>query len=117
MPNGGKKGKWVAVAHNRHKATEQKDDSFEEWFDKKVKELGYKAAYAEAKKLRVVKSKRSYIDPKRVLCGAAYLKDGKTCVLAGTKRNGTEWRAYGEKDYIPKKQCTLLKLNSGLVYL
>jgi hypothetical protein len=102
-----------AVAHNRHKRTGQANTK------KKWDSLAeFRSQHPQlVSKLTVKKSTRSYSNTKRALPGAIYEYKNKRYILKGQKDNGTKWCGYGEKEYIPSKDCTVIKKNSGLVFV
>ena len=105
------KGK--VVAHNRHKRTGQANTK-EKW-DSLTE---FRTQYPKlVSKLTVKKSTRSYNNTKRTLPGAIYEYENKRYVLKGQKNNGAKWLGYGQKEYVPSNDCTVIKKNSGLVFV
>lgn len=100
------------VAKNRHKRTEQKVDSLEE----------FRAAHPEdVGRLKVVKGLAKYKDPNRVLPGAIYLVNGKRMVLQGRhgksrtgKPNYLEF--VGKGNFTPTK-CRFLSIGGGWQFI
>ena len=74
-------------------------------------------------KLTVRTSYRSYKDPSRILPGALYLVEGKTCTLTGQQHYG-EYLLFkhdivddeGKVVAVKAKDCKFLYLNKGLVF-
>ena len=97
------------VCKNRKKATEQKTISLAEYREK------YPGLVA---KLTVVKSKRYYNDRHRILPGAVFYFEGKRYVKSGQLSGGQCYRAVGyEKKNFPAGECTVVRQNTGLVYI
>ena len=78
----------------------------------------------QVSRLSVVRSYRSYKDPARILPGALYSVDGKVCTLTGQQHYG-EYLLFkynivdenGKTIAVKAKNCELLALNSGLVFV
>lgn len=124
--------KWVTVAKNRKKRTEQKDPSLEEFIRSLPKEQRRTARSRIVNKknltekqmkelpigsIRVVPSCRRYNDTKRLLPGTVFMYEGKRYVLSGQITNGKYLRAFGEGDKnFPADKCRIVG-RGGLVYL
>ena len=98
-----------SVCKNRHKRTDQKDDSLEEFAKKYPKDVG---------RLKVKKSKRLYNRLERTLPGAVFIYQGKRCVMTGQRNLGAYLYADGlTKNGVKAKDCRILHQNTGLVYI
>jgi len=98
-----------AVCKNRHKRTDQKYDSFEEFAVKHPSDVG---------RLTVKKSQRSYNNLTRTMPGAMFFFAGEQHILTSQQRQGTCWHS----NTLPAngantKMCILMKHNQGLVYM
>ena len=106
-------GKCVAI--NRHKATEQKEDSLEEY----VKKGG------RADILTVEKHPPIYKQMDRIMPGALMLVDNKYYKVLKGSQGRTKTKSCSKPDYykfidgskFTPKHCKLLLQNSGIVYL
>jgi hypothetical protein len=78
----------------------------------------------QVSRLSVARSYRSYKDPARILPGALYSVDGNVCTLTGQQHYG-EYLLFkynivdenGKTIAVKAKNCDLLALNSGLVFV
>ena len=107
------------VACNRHKRTDQKEDSLAEWYETAVKEYGAREADAMRSRLTVTKSTRSYNTPGRLMPGTVFIFKGKRYVMSGQLTGGKYLRAVGEAlqtRNFPVKKCDIVAENTGLVY-
>ena len=95
------------VAHNRHKRTDQKSDSLEEFRQKYPSDVG---------KLTVKKSQRSYNDLNRIMPGAEVIYQGTRHIIKG-KHNSRYILSGVPGAGVPVKQCRIIKRNAGLVYM
>lgn len=104
------------VAKNRHKRTDQKEDSLAAWYAKTLREKGRLEANTLRSQLVAIKSQRRYNDRKRELPGAIFLYENKRYVLQGQLTNGQYYRAVGmgNKNF-PARDCKMVAHNSGLV--
>jgi len=96
------------VARNRHKRTEQKTDSLEEYLNANPNDVG---------RLMVIKGCAKFKDPKRILPGAVFMVSGKRMVLQG--RHGKSktgkpnyYEFVGQGNYTPTK-CTFVHRGGG----
>lgn len=101
-----------AVAHNRHKRTGQSDtkekwDSLAEFRIKHPEEIGH---------LTVRKSTRSYNNMERLLPGAEIIYHKKRGIISGNHNNRYTMLAQSGGG-IPKKQCHIIRRNTGLVFI
>lgn len=97
------------VCRNRHRRFEQKVDSLED-FRKSHPDL--------VSKLSVTKSVRYYNDLNRLMPGASFLFEGKRYILQGQLSKGQYYHAVGcEKKNFPAVRCTVIRHNTGLVYI
>ena len=97
-----------AVCKNRHKRTDQKDDSLEEFRAKHPGNIG---------RLTAKKSTRHYNRMDRVFPGAIFIYQGKEHILTGQRNGGAYYYAAGlAKNGVSSKMCRLVKQNTGLVY-
>lgn len=107
----------VAVAKNRKKRFEQKDDALQDWYQKQTSILGEKEARLLLGKLTVTKSTRRYNNLDRIMPGAVFMHRGKRYVLSGQLSGGLYFRAVGDtKTNFPARDCRIISANSGLVY-
>lgn len=98
-----------AVCKNRHKRTDQKTDSLEEFRKKHPSDI---------KLLTVKGSKRYYNSPDRLFPGIVFMYMGKLHVMSGQLTNGKYLRAVDDcKINYPTTQCQIVRKNAGLVYL
>ena len=99
-----------AVCKNRHKRTgQEKTDSLEEFRQEHPSDVG---------RLAVRKSVRSYNRPDRVLPGAVFRYQGEEHVLTAQRNKGTYYYAAGlAENGVPSKKCSIIRQNSGLVYM
>ena len=96
------------VCKNRHKRTDQKTDSLEEFKLKHPDDIG---------RLTVKKSIYHYNRTDRIFPGAVFVYQGNVHVLTGQRNGGAYFYADGlAKNGVPSKQCCLIKQNVGLVY-
>lgn len=107
----------VAVNRKRAMAQDAKTPSLEEWYQTLADEVGEVQASKQLSTLTVKKSTRSYNNLKRVMPGALFRFEGKVYVLVAQKNNGTKYKGGGMEKYVPASQCTILRQNSGLVYM
>lgn len=106
------------VAKNRHKRTDQHDDSLHEFYLGLKRTHGKIEARRTCSRLKVLKSTRSYNNPNRVMPGAEFLYRGERYILRGQKNNGYYYLAEGMGDIPFKaKECILTKRNTGLVFV
>ena len=78
----------------------------------------------QVSKLTVRASYRSYKDPSRILPGALHLVEGKVCTMTGQQHYG-EYLLFkhdivdeeGKAVAVKTKDCELLALNGGLVFV
>lgn len=97
------------VCKNRHKRTGQKTDSLAEWQFRHPSDVG---------RLVVKKSTRSYNNVNRLMPGAIIKHNGKRQVLTGTKNLGTRYMYAGcSSSGVNPKECKLVSLNTGLVFI
>ena len=97
-----------AVCKNRHKRTDQKGDSLEEFRAKFPDNIG---------RLTVKKSTRHYNRMGRIFPGAIFIYQGKEYILTGQRNRGAYYYADGlAKNGVSSKTCGLVKQNTGLVY-
>ena len=97
------------VCKNRHRRFEQKCDSLDE-FRKEHPKL--------VSELNVSKSVRYYNNPDRLMPGAVFLFGGERHVLQSQLTGGKYYRAVGcGKKSFPSAKCTVIRCNSGLVYI
>ena len=103
-----------AVAHNRHKRTGQSDtkekwDSLAEFRESHPKDVS---------RLTVRKSTRSYNNIHRAMPGTVFRAPDGCHVLQASQSGGTKYWAYdNENDYYPAGECTVVKKNTGLVFV
>ena len=96
-----------AVCKNRHKRTDQKEDSLAEFRIKRPSDIG---------KLTVKKSTRSYNDMERCLPGMEVVFNGKRYITQG--KHNARYTLYGLKGAgVPYTKCMVVRKNRGLVYM
>ena len=96
-----------AVCKNRHKRTDQKDDSLEEFAQKHPSDVG---------RLTVKRSQRSYNNMKRELPGAEVVYNGKRYITKGNHNSRyTLYEVNGAG--VPFTKCRVIFKNRGLVYM
>ena len=106
------------VAKNRMKRTEQKGDSFTEWYEAAVEKHGRREAGRMRSQLTVRKSTRSYNTPGRLLLGTVFTYQRKRHVMTGQLTGGKYLRAEGcrKKNFLAV-DCKIISQNAGLVYI
>ena len=96
-----------AVCKNRHKRTDQRDDSLEEFAKKNLPDVGM---------LTVRKSTRSYNHMERNLPGTEVIYNGKRYITRGN--HNTRYMLYGlDGAGVPGSKCKIIQRNTGLVYM
>ena len=100
------------VATNRHKATEQKSDSLEE----------YRASHDEkaACQLTVKPHPPAYKDMLRVMPGSLLLHDGKPYVMqssTGRYKGFPQYYISTSGERMPAKFCFIIKRNHGISFV
>lgn len=108
----------VAVAKNRKPRFEQKTDSFQDWFQKMIGEVGYEEADRIRGTLTVKKSKRYYNSADRLMPGTEFYSNGQRYIMSGQHSGGARLRAVGcgTKEFALKRSV-IRKQNVGLVFL
>lgn len=105
------------VAKNRKCRFEQRGDSLDILFTKIVKEHGLKEAESMRSRLSVKKSTRYYNTLGRVMPGAVFYYKGERKILSGQFSKGQYYRAIGERTNYPARDCRIIKMNEGLVFV
>lgn len=116
-------GKTVAV--NRRKACsadpitgkekKQPTDSLEDWFNKKVGEVGEKEAMRLRSKMSVKPSKRTYNNMDRHLPGSIFVFKGRRYVLRANHGNCVN--AINDETEYPRGKVAFVAESAGLVYI
>lgn len=106
------------VAKNRRKRMDQKEPSLHEWYLETKRQYRRKETRRLQLQMTVIKSTRSYNDPKRTLPGAIFLYEGKRYVMSGQLSGGAYLRAegFGTKNF-PVSKTKIQCQNRGLVYV
>ena len=106
------------VAKNRRKRTGQTEPSLHEWYIESVKKIGKEETKKLQSKMQVVKSIRYYRDKNALQPGTLFMYKNQVYVLSGSLSNGAYLRAWGDtKTNYPRKDCIIIKRNTGLVFL
>ena len=106
------------VAKNRRKRTGQIEPSLHEWYLESIKKIGKEKTKKLQSKMQVIKSTRYYRDKNALQPGTIFMYKGKTFVLSGSLSNGAYLRVWGDtKTNYPRKDCIIIKRNTGLVFL
>jgi 5-methylcytosine-specific restriction endonuclease McrA len=106
------------VAKNRRKRMDQKEDSLHEWYIKTKQQFGKIETRKIQSKLQVTRSTRRYNTKNRLMPGTQFKYKNKIYTMNGQLSNGQYLRAVGDKNTnYPTKDCTIIRNNSGLVYI
>lgn len=106
------------IAKNRKKRMDQKTDSLEDWFATMTEQYGLEKAMRLRARLTVKKSTRHYNTKDRIMPGLVFRYGTKRYVMTGQITGGRYYRAYGAGNpNFPAQKVTMLKQNTGLVYV
>lgn len=106
------------VAKNRHKRTDQKDNSLIDWCRGIIQKHGRVIATTWRSQLVVTKSQRRYNNPDRVMPGTTFIHQNKRYVLQGQLTGGLYYRAVNHGDTnFPARDCQIVAYNAGLVVI
>ena len=103
------------VAKNRTPRFEQKGPALSQWYEKQVSMFGKREADKMRSQLTLKPSYRRYNDPSRVMPGTLIRHKTNVFVMTSQQNNGCYYRHKGK--LIPSKECTIIKHNTGLVYM
>ena len=106
------------IAKNRKPRFEQTGDSFADWYNKSIENVGKQFTDKLCGQITVSRSHRRYNNLQRLLPGAEFMYQGQRFIMSGQLSNGACLRAVGDsKTNYPAKQCIIEKRNQGLVFV